>query len=140
MAIMRGKGSSFSIDTGAGAAAVSQVISITPPEGQNETFEADYLGNTDAAIPHKSTGRTEGGSASAEVWLDNNSHSGLMGLLTTPDLDGFSCSIGFVTGSWSFMGAGLTFGGGSVALSDGVKSNFSVKLDGVATMAGGGTG
>ena len=140
MGVMRGKGSSFSIDTGAGAAAVSQVISITPPEGQNETFEADYLGNTNAAIPHKSTGRTEGGSAAAEVWLDNSSHSGLMSLLATPDTDGFSCSIAFVSGSWSFTGAGLSFGGGSVSLSDGVRCNLGVKLDGVASMAAGGTG
>lgn len=138
MSIMPGKGSSFNIDVGSGLAAVSQVISITPPEGENETFEADYLGNTDAGIPHQATGRTEGGSASAEVWLDNASHSGLIGMLATPDTDGFSCSIAFTSGTWTFTGAGLTFGGGSVGLSDGVRANLGVKLSGVAT-AGGGT-
>jgi hypothetical protein len=137
MAIMRGKGTTFSIDVGAGLAAVSQVISITQPEGQNETFEADYLDNPNAAIPHKSTGRSEGGNAGGEVWLDNTSHAGMMTLIKTPDTDGFSCSIGFVTGTWTFTGAGLSFGGGSVALSDGVKSNFSVKLDGVAEISAG---
>lgn len=137
MGVMRGKGSTFSIDVGAGLAAVSQVISITPPEGQNETFEADYLDNASAAIPHKSTGRTEGGSASGEVWLDNTSHAGLMTLLATPDIDGFSCSIGFTSGTWTFTGAGLSFGGGSVSLSDGVRCGFGVKLDGVAAISSG---
>jgi hypothetical protein len=137
MSIMAGKGSSFNIDVGAGLAAVSQVIGITPPEGANETFEADYLGNASAGIPHQATGRTEGGSASAEVWLDNTSHAGLIGLLATPDTNGFSCSIGFTSGTWTFTGAGLTFGGGSVALSDGVKANLAVKLSGVAAIGAG---
>lgn len=136
MSIMRGKGSTFSLDVGAGLVAVSQVISITPPEGQNETFEADYLGQANAGIPHQATGRTEGGSVGTELWLDNTSHAGLMTLLTTPDTDGFSGAIGFTdTKFWTFTGAGITFGGGSIGLSDGVKTNLSVKLSGVAAIS-----
>jgi len=139
MAIYPGKGSSFSVDTGGGAAAVSQVITITPPEGENETFEADYLGNTDAGIPYKPTGRSEGGSASAELWLDTSSHSGLIGMLASPKTEAFSCTIAFPTGGLSFNGAGISFGGGSVALNDGIKASLSVKLDGVALVTGSGT-
>ncbi len=137
MAIMPGKGSSFNIDVGAGLAAVAQVISITPPEGENETFEADYLGQSDAGIPYQPTGRTEGGSASGEVWLDNSSHSGLIGLLATPKTSAFGCSIAFPTGTWSFNGAGLSFGGGSVSLSDGVRCSFGVKLSKTISIAAG---
>jgi len=134
MSIMKGKGASLSIDVGAGLAAVSQVISITPPEGSNETFEADYLANPNAEIPHQATGRTETGSAGAELWLDNTSHGGLLGLLASPDTDGFACQIGFSDSStWSFTGVGLTFGGGSIVLNDGVKVNVGIKLSGGIT-------
>lgn len=138
MAKLIGKGTVLKIDVGAGLVAVGQVISITPPEGANETFEADTLDNADAGIPHQSTGRTEGGSLGFEVFFDPTSHSGLLGLLSTPDTDGFSASIDFTDAGDSTLtasAAGLSFGGGSISLNDGVKMSGSVKVDGVATVA-----
>ena len=43
--------------------AVAQVIDLTLPDMEMESFEADTLDNASAGIPYKATGRTEGGGA-----------------------------------------------------------------------------
>src|SRR5688572_12231797 len=88
MAIIRSKGTILKIEIASTLTAVAQLISLDLPEGAAETFEADTLDNANAGIPHKPTGRTEGGSVGFEGFLDPvlASFQALTDLLTTPVL------------------------------------------------------
>lgn len=118
---------------------IAQCLSLDLPDVVEETFEADTLDNSSAGIPHKSTGRVEGGSAGFELFLDPvlESHTELLAKLTTPLAIGSEESYKFVfadtgTTEWLFTGAGISIGG-SVALGDGLKMTGSIKLDGIPT-------
>lgn len=138
MAFIRGKGTIFEIEVATVLTAIAQVISIDLPEHEAETFEADTLDNTNAGIPHKPTGRVEGGSVGIEGFLDPVLAS--FGVITdrlnaagviAPE----GAAITFAdTGSttWAFETAGTTLGG-TVPLNDGVKFNASFKVDGSIT-------
>lgn len=115
--------------------AVAQVISIDLPDMESETYEADTLDNTDAGIPYESTGRTEGGSLSGELFFDPAlaGHQALTALLTTPADESWTLTFADTGATvWTFTGAGFSLGG-TVALADGLKGNFSIKLDGIPT-------
>lgn len=113
--------------------AVAQIISLDLPDMESETYEADTLDNTDAGIPYESTGRTEPGSLSGELFYDPAlaGHQALLALLTTP-ADELWKIIFVDTEEWTFTGAGFSFGG-TVALNDGLKGSFGIKLDGLPT-------
>ncbi len=121
--------------------AVAGVISLDLPEQDGETFEADYLANASAGIPYLPTGRTEGGSCSGELWLDptgsGGNHATLFALLTAPVLQNWQIvfkgqPLATPFPAWQFSGAALKLGG-TVALKEGLKGKFSIKLNGIVT-------
>lgn len=139
MAIIRSKGTALKIEIVSVLTAVANLVSLDLPEGAAETFEADTLDNASPGIPHKATGRVEGGSVGFEGFLDPvlASFQALTDLLTTPVLattnDGASITFSDTAATvWAFTMAGITIGG-SVALNDGVKFSGSIKLDGMVT-------
>lgn len=141
MAIVKCKGTALAQEIAAVYVTVGQVISLELPEAESETFEADTLDNTSAGIPHKTTGRSEGGSCSGELFYDPalDSHKDLTQLITTPQAENWKITFADTgTSTWSFAGAGFSFGG-SVALNDGLKGSFSIKLDGIPTYPTGGS-
>jgi hypothetical protein len=139
MAIIRGKGTALKLEVASTLTAIAQIISITLPEGAAETFEADTLDNSSPGIPHKATGRVEGGSVTFDGFLDPvlASLQIMTDFLLTPVLattgDGGSITFADTAGSvWAFTVAGLSVGG-TVALNDGVKFSGSIKLDGIVS-------
>jgi hypothetical protein len=114
---------------------VAQVISVDLPEMESETFESDTLDNPLAGIPYEPTGRTEGGKCSGELFLDPAlaGHKSLLALLTTPALCVWNLVFADAAHTtWPFTGAGFSFGG-SVALKEGLKGKFGIKLSGLPT-------
>lgn len=138
MAFITGKGSVFEIEVSTVLTAVSQLMSIDLPEHEAETFEADTLDNANPGIPHKPTGRVEGGSVGIEGFLDPAAagFTLLTDRLNSPGVDapeGAAITFTDTAGtSWTFETAGTTLGG-TVVLNDGVKFTASLKLDGSIT-------
>jgi hypothetical protein len=112
---------------------IAQVIGIDHGDIEEETYEADYLANASAGIPHAPTGRVEGGKTSGDLFFDYNdsSHAGYVALLgnhTAP----VPCALSFpqltpfnVAFNAAGFGLGLT-----VALKEGLKGKFSIKHSG----------
>lgn len=141
MSFIKCKGTALAQKIASAYVAVSQVISLELPEAESETFEADTLDNTGAGIPYKPTGRSEGGSCSGELFYDPalDSHMDLLELIREPQSEDWQVTFADTGAStWTFAGAGLSFGG-TVALNDGLKGNFSIKLDGIPTYPSGGS-
>lgn len=139
MTVVRSKGTVLQQTVGTTYTAVAQIISLDLPDMEAETFEADTLDNANAAIPHKGTGRSEGGSVGFEGFLDPAlaGHQSLLELLTTPPVIGSEEAWKIIfadtgTTEWSFTGAGVSIGG-TVALGDGLKFTGGIKLDGLPT-------
>jgi hypothetical protein len=137
------KGTVFSQDlANTSYVAMAQVIDIDLPDMEMETFECDTLDNTAAGIRHSPTGRTEGGSFSANVFYDpaDTSHGEWLSYLSTTGLLTalvVKCLITFAdtgTSTWTFTCAGVG-AGGTVALADGLKMSISGKLDGIPTFS-----
>jgi hypothetical protein len=110
---------------------------------ESEHYEADTLDNASAGIPYESTGRTEGGSVSGELFYDPalDSHKDYLELLTTPPTSNEQWKIVFAdTGSseWTYTAASHQFGV-TVALADGLKASFGMKCDGLPTFPSGGS-
>ena len=121
--------------------AVSQIISLGGPELESETFEADTVDNAAAGIPYQPTGRTEGGSLSGEMFYDPalDAHKDLLELLRAPAAENWKIIFADTDASeWTFAGAGFGFNV-TVALNDGLKGSFSIKLDGIPTFPSGGS-
>ena len=130
--------------------AIAQVIDIDLPDMEMETFEADTLDNTDAGIPYFATGRTEGGSFSANIFFDpkDTSHIEWMSYLSvTGVIDGaaaadreyeVSMRLTFANpatptaSEWAWVCAGISMGA-TVALGDGLKASIGGKLKGIPT-------
>lgn len=135
MAKIKSKGTTLKQEIASVLTAVAQVISLTLPECESETYEADTLDNENAGIPYEPTGRSEGGSASAELFYDPAlaGHVALLTIITTPATTGWSITFAdTATSTWTFDGAGLSFGG-TAAMNDGLKGSLSIKLDGLPT-------
>lgn len=133
MAIIKCKGTALKQDLVGVFTAVAQVISLDGPDMESETYEADTLDNTSAGIPYGSSGRTEGGSVSGELFFDPAlaGHVALLALLTTPADETWQLVFANTSPTtWSFGGAGFSLGV-AVALADGLKASFSIKLDGL---------
>lgn len=134
MAKLKCKGTALQQLIGTVYTAVAQVISITGPTMESQTYEADTLDNASAGIPYESTGRTEGGSLSGEMFFDPAlaGHQELLDLLETPADESWKLVYANTLPSeWSFTGAGFGFTGPTVALADGLKASFTIKLDGL---------
>ena len=141
MSKIKCKGTTLKQQIAAAYVAVAQVISLELPDMESETFESDTLDNTDAGIPYSQTGRTEGGSCSGELFYDPalDSHMDLLELLRLPAEEEWQILFADTGAStWSFTGAGFGFGG-TVALNDGLKGNFSIKLSKIPTFPTGGS-
>lgn len=135
MAKVKCKGTVLKMDISESLTAVAQVISLTLPDMESETTEVDTLDNTDAGIPYLSTGRTEGGSTSGELFLDPAlaGHKAMLDLLETPAETDWSFTFADTGATeWLFAGAGFGFGG-AVALPEALKGTFSIKLTGLPT-------
>jgi len=141
MAFVKCKGTALQQEISSVYTAVAQIISIDLPEAEAETYEADTLDSSGAGIPHKSTGRSEGGSCSGELFYDPAlaGHKALTELIRSPQAENWKVVFADDGSSeWAFAGAGFSFGG-TVALNDGLKANFSIKLDGIPTYPSGGS-
>lgn len=115
--------------------AVAQITSLDLPDMESETYEADTLDNASAGIPYAPTGRTEPGKCGGELFLDPAlaGHKALLALLTTPALCVWNIVFADAAHTvWPFTGAGFSMGG-SVALKEGLKGKFSIKLSGLPT-------
>ena len=129
------KGTALHQEIGTVYTAVAQIISLDLPEAETETYESDTLDNAEAGIPYDPTERTEGGSLSGELFYDPvlAGHQALLELLTTPVKENWKIVFSDTDSSeWPFSGAGISFGG-TVALNDGLKGSFSIKLDKLPT-------
>jgi len=133
MTKIRSKGTALQQQIASGYTPVAQIISIDLPEFEAQTYESDTLDNTDAAIPYSSTGRTEPGSLSFELFFDpaHTGHQAVLSLLEDPDnITDENWKIVFAdtdTTEWTFTAAGISFGG-TVALNDGLKASVTMKL------------
>lgn len=142
MTKIKSKGTALHQQIGGTFVALAQVISLDGPGMESETYEADTLDNANAGIPYEPTGRTEPGSLSGELFFDPTlqSHENFLWYLTNPEDE--SWKIIFAdsgTTEWPFTGAGISFSP-AVALNDGVKASFSIKLDGLPTFPGDASG
>jgi hypothetical protein len=141
MSKIKCKGTALAQEIASVYTTVAQVISLELPTVESETFEADTLDNTDAGIPYQATGRTEGGSCSGELFYDPalQGHQNLTELLRVPQDENWKITFADTGSStWTFTGAGFSLGG-TVALNDGLKASFSIKLDGIPTYPTGGS-
>jgi len=141
MAQIKCKGTVLEQEIAAAYVAVAQVISIDGPESESETYESDTLDNTDAGIPYSHTGRTEGGSLSGDLFFDPAlaGHTNFLDLLTTPQAENWKLIFAdAATTEWPFVGAGFSFSP-TVALNDGLKGSFSIKLSKIPTFPGSGS-
>jgi hypothetical protein len=141
MSKLKCKGTAIQQTISAAYVTVAQVISLELPDMESETFEADTLDNTDAGIPYAPTGRSEGGSCSGELFYDPalTGHKNLLELIRSPAAEAWKIVFADAgLSSWAFAGAGFGFGG-TVALNDGLKGKFSIKLDGIPTFPSGGS-
>lgn len=141
MAKVKCKGTALQQEIASTYTAVAQIISLDGPEMESETYESDTLDNSDAGIPYDETGRTEGGSLSGELFYDPalDGHTDLLALLTTPQGENWKIIFADTgTSEWTFAGAGFSFSP-TVALNDGLKANFSIKLDKIPTFPGSGS-
>ena len=141
MSIIQCKGTVFSMGVGDSVPAIAQVISLDLPKTKIESFEADTLDNENAGIPKKSTGRVDGGSVSGELFLDLAIHTSLTAIFSSPPAPGASADEQY-TGTITFPGGSkMSFDvcsvelGGTVALNDGLKGDFSCELDGCTTFS-----
>lgn len=141
MAKVKCKGTALAQEISSAYVTVAQVISLELPTAESETYEADTLDNTNAGIPYEPTGRTEGGSCSGELFYDPalDGHKDLTELLRAPAAENWKITFADTGAStWTFAGAGFSMGG-TVALNDGLKANFSIKLNGIPTYPSGGS-
>jgi hypothetical protein len=142
MAKLKCKGSVLEQTVSSSFVAIAQVIGMSGPDMESETFDADTLENPDAGILYAPTGRTEGGSLSGDLFLDPAlaGHQNMMALLTYPEAEIWKIKFAddAVT-AWTFNGAGLSISP-TIALNDGLKAGFGIKLSGLPTFAGSGSG
>ncbi len=139
MAFIKSKGTVLNLGIAGASAAIGQMISVDLPEMEVETFEADTLDNSNAGIPYKASGRIEGGSVGGGLWLDPMvSSTAILGFLVSgaanlsPSAASNTASVVLGDGSTTctFNTAGMSLGG-TVALNEAVKGNFTAKLDGI---------
>ncbi len=128
------KGTVIQQDVATTYVVVAQVISIDLPDMEALAYDANTL-DAGVGIPYEPTGQTEGGSCSGELFYDPGSagHQELTTLLTTPAKNNWQVQFTNTgTSMWTFGGAGFSMGG-TVALGDGLKANFAIKLNGIPT-------
>ena len=131
MSVLKCKGTTVQAEVSAVLTDLAQVISFSGPGAEVETFEADYLDNTDPGIPYLPSGRVEGNSFDFELWLDPAlaGHKNLTDKIDAPAVESFKLIFSDAT-EWAFDGIFQSLNP-SGALADGLKASCSVKLDGI---------
>lgn len=139
MALIKAKGTTLSMGIAGVSTAIGQLISIEIPEMEVETAECDTLDNANAGIPHKATGRIEGGSVSGDLFLDPMVSStviksflvtGASSLSPAAASNTAAIVLGDASTTFTFATAGMSLGG-TVSLNEAIKGKFSAKLDGI---------
>lgn len=135
------KGSVLEQTVSSSFVAIAQVIGMTGPGMESETYDADTLDNPNAGILYAPTGRAEPGSLSGDLFLDPAlaGHQNMMALLTDPEEEAWKLKFAdAAVTEWTFSGAGLSISP-TIALNDGLKASFGIKLSGLPTFAGSGS-
>lgn len=114
---------------------IAQVISIDPPEGKVETYDATAL-DSSAGKENKITGFVDGGELKFELFMDPAlaGFKFMTAQITTP-ADGQQYKVIFAdvgATAWAFSGGGISIGP-AVKMNDGLKATVTVKLDGMVT-------
>jgi len=115
--------------------AVAQVISLEQTGAMSETYDSTTLDTSGAGKEYDPTGYTEGGSVNGELFYDPAlaGHQAMTDLMTTPAAQNWKILYADgATTAYPFTGAGFGFDV-SVAMNDGLKGSFSIKLDGLGT-------
>jgi len=115
--------------------AVAQVISMELNGVETETFDKTTLDTVGAGKEYGQTGYAEGGSLDGELFYDPvlAGHQAITDIVTTPaDNDWKVIFADAAATELPFTSAGVGFGI-AVAMSDGLKSSFSLKLTGLPT-------
>ena len=133
MAKLKCKGTALQQKIATVFVAVAQIISLDKDEMASETYESDTLDNADAGIPYDATGRSEGGNLSGELFLDPAlaGHKVLTALIAYPQEEDWKLIFTNAV-EWPFKGAGFGMGA-TVALNDGLKAAFTIKLSKLPT-------
>ena len=118
---------------------IAQVISIDAGDLEAETAEVDTLDNSGPGIPYMNTGRVEPGKVSGELFFDSSlaSHTGFIGLISTPVTTPNAGKILFTNAQEMVFAAVGHALGLAVALKEGLKAKFSMKLSGLPTFSAG---
>jgi hypothetical protein len=132
------KGTALKVTISSVLTAVAQITSLDIGDIEGETYEADTLDNASAGIPYAATGRVEGGKVSGELFFDYNvaSHAGYIALIGT---GGVACVVSFPQATaFNIAFTAASFGLGlTVALKDGLKGKFNIKVSGQPTFGAG---
>jgi hypothetical protein len=137
MAFVKSKGTALAKQVSNAYVVITQLISLKLPKMEATSYEADTLDNNSAGIPHKPTGRSEGGEVSGEGFMDPTSTTFgyLTALITTPASANWQIQFNPTdtnNKTWSFAHAGLSVDG-TAALNEGLKFAFTMKIDGLPT-------
>lgn len=130
-----GKGTVIKQTVSGTPTAIAQVISIDIADMEVLTYDSNTL-DAGVGVPYDETGQTEGGSWNLELFFDPAlaGHTNLLLILSTPlSYANQAWALIFAdaaTTSWTFVGAGISFGG-TVVLNDGLKANITIKADGI---------
>ncbi len=131
------KGSSFSLASGNGYAAIASVISLDGPGPENEHFEVRTL-DGGAGIQHVPTGFVEPGTISGELYLTTSNKSAVLAAISSLATNmaatnaqvSYGSGNGAITFTTAVAGMGLT---PSATVKDGVKAKFTAKASGDVT-------
>ena len=111
---------------------VAQVVSLDVSGSESETFDATAL-DSGVGKEYAATGYSEGGTVSGEIFYDPalSGHQSMTDLIATPADETWKIIFADAAATeMSFTGAGFGFGV-AVAMNDGLKGNFSIKVDGL---------
>lgn len=133
MSKIRGKGTVIKQTVSGTPTAIAQVISIDIADMEVLTYPSPTL-DGGVGVPYDVTGETEGGSWSLELFFDPAlaGHTNLLLILKSPisyaDQAWTLIFADSAPTSWTFVGAGIGFGG-TVVLNDGLKATITIKAD-----------
>jgi hypothetical protein len=134
MARVPGKGTLFRLTISSTLTTIGQVIELDSANDETETFDGDYLDNTDEEIPVQHTGRVSRGDISGTMFYDPDlaTHQFITDILEDPGtllpLAGSIVLADATPASVTFNLKGISMGL-SVRMNDGVKAPFSCKVN-----------
>ena len=126
------KGTTLQLDIASTFTEVAQVISLTAPDAEVETFDATHLGSS-TGREKEPTGFVEGGTVSLSLFFDptETTHQAMTDLITTPAVSSWKI-VWSDTTEWPFSGVLKSFTP-TAELADGLKADVSIELDGIVS-------